>query len=162
MDKLLVNDHFLLEKIPGKGGWTYVAIAGISADEKRAFGMVRVKGSIDGFAISDYNLMPMGNGSLFLPVRAEIRKKIRKQEGDRVKVVLYRDESAFVVPDELLLCLEDAPAAQAFFNTLSDTEKRNYITWIFSAKRMETRANRIAKAIDRLSRRLRRYDKEEY
>lgn len=162
MDKLLVNDKYLLHKIPGKGGWTYIALNEIPADEKRAFGMVRVKGSIDDFKIKDYNLMPMGTGELFLPVKAEIRKKIKKQAGEYVQVVLYRDESSLHIPDELLLCLEDVPEAFAFFNSLADNEKRNYITWIFSAKRDETKANRIAKTISRLTRNLRMYDKDEF
>lgn len=160
MDKLLVNDKYRLEKIPEKGGWTYVALDGIPADEKRAFGMVRVKGSIDGFEIHDYNLMPMASGQLFLPVKAEIRKKIKKQAGDYIKVILYRDDSLLHVPEELLLCLEDAPEALTFFNSLADNEKRNYITWIFSAKRDETKANRMIKSIYKLSRGLRMYDQE--
>lgn len=161
MDRLLVNDRYRLEKIPEKGGWTYIALNGIPADEKRAFGMVRVKGTIDGFEINDYNLMPMGTGQLFLPVKAEIRKKIKKQAGDHVTVVLYRDDSLLHVPEALLLCLKDVPEALTFFNSLADNEKRNYITWIFSAKRDETKASRILKTIIRLTKNLRMYDKEE-
>jgi hypothetical protein len=37
---------------------------------------VQVSGTIDGFEIKRYKLMPMKNGSMFFPVRAEIRKTI--------------------------------------------------------------------------------------
>jgi hypothetical protein len=41
-----------------------------------------VRGTIDDFEIRKYHLMPMGNGKFFLPVKAEIRKKIKKEAGD--------------------------------------------------------------------------------
>lgn len=40
----------------------------------------------------------MGNGKLFLPVKAEIRKKIKKAEGDKVHVILYPDNEPLEVP----------------------------------------------------------------
>ena len=78
----MVQKDCILEKYPGKGGWTYVAIPEIPQDKKAYFGWVRVRGSIDGFEFRSFNLMPMGNGCLFLSVRAEIRKVIKKQAGD--------------------------------------------------------------------------------
>lgn len=75
MEKPLVNKKFKLEKYPGKGGWTYTVIPEIPADKKQRFGWVKVKGFIDDYQIKSYKLMPLGDGRLFLPVRAEIRKK---------------------------------------------------------------------------------------
>jgi hypothetical protein len=49
----------LLEKTPGKGGWTYTIITEILPDKKTPFGWVKVKGSIDGFEISKYHLLPL-------------------------------------------------------------------------------------------------------
>lgn len=88
----LVNKEAFLEKFPGKGGWTYVRFAEIPKNPDTYFGMYRIKGSIDDYEIKRAHLMPMGNGQLFLPVNAAIRKKIRKEAGDRVHVVLYQDE----------------------------------------------------------------------
>ena len=78
-EKPLVDREYLLEKFPGKGGWTYAQIPEILQNKQSAFGWVRVRGTIDNFEIKNYNLMPMGNGKLFLPVKAEIRKKIKKR-----------------------------------------------------------------------------------
>ncbi|MEY3398621.1 MAG: hypothetical protein RL220_1215, partial [Bacteroidota bacterium] len=78
----LVDKAYRLEKFPGKGGWTYARIPEILQDKHSPFGWVRVKGSIDDVEFSSYHLMPMGNGQLFLPVKADIRKKIGKKEGD--------------------------------------------------------------------------------
>ncbi len=87
----LVNRKYLLEKFSGKGGWTYAAIPEILPDQKAHFGWIKVKGSIDGYHFKSYKLMPMGNGKLFLPVKAEIRKKIGKNAGDYVDVILFAD-----------------------------------------------------------------------
>ena len=82
MSEELVNKTYLLEKFQGKGAWTFAQIPEILQDKNAPFGWVRVRGTIDGFEIKGYHLMPMGNGKLFLPVKAEIRKKIKKQSGD--------------------------------------------------------------------------------
>lgn len=150
MEQPLVNRKYLLEKYPGKGGWTYAAIPEILQDKAAPFGWVKVKGSIDGFEIKKYHLMPLGNGKLFLPVKAEIRKKIKKQAGDHVHVILYADNEAAEIPEELRVCLQDAPEALQFFSSLSETEQYNYVKWIYSAKREQTKVDRIAKALDRL------------
>lgn len=81
MSKPIFHKKVLLEKYPGKGGWTYAQITGISPDVKRVSGMVRVKGSIDGYVLRRYHLMPMKNGNLFLPVNAAARRAINKKGG---------------------------------------------------------------------------------
>ena len=158
--KPLVNKKIVLEKFHGKGGWTYARIPEILQDKKAHFGWVKVRGTIDGYEIRKYHLMPMGNGKLFLPVKAEIRKKIKKDEGDKVHVILYPDNEPLEVPREMLLCLRDEPAALKFFNSLSESERKFYIQWIYSAKKDETKVDRLAKSIDRLLQGLKMYDKE--
>jgi len=153
MEKPLVNKEYLLEKSPGKGGWTYTIIPEILPDKKSPFGWVKVKGSIDGVEISKYHLMPSGKGTLILFVKAEIRKKIKKQAGDCVHVILYPDNEPLEVPEELLLCLQDDPEAWPFFNSLNESEQHNYVKWIYSAKTEQTKVDRIAKTLDRLSKR---------
>ena len=103
--------------------------------------------------------MPMGTGILFLPVKAEIRKKIKKDEGDYVHVILYPDNDPLEVPEEMLICLRDEPKALKFFNSLSESERKFYIDWIYSAKRSETKVNRLAQAVNRLAQGLKLYDK---
>jgi len=158
--KPLVDKKFVLEKFNGKGGWTYARLPGIKQNKNNPFGWVKVRGTIDGFGISKYHLMPMGNGDLFLPVKAEIRKRIGKQAGDKVHVILYPDHEPLEVPEEMLLCLEDEPAALKFFNSLSESEQKFYITWVYAAKKEDTRIDRLAKTVSRLSRGLKLYEKE--
>lgn len=150
MEKPLVNKKYLLEKFPGKGGWTYTEIPEIPMG-KASFGMLKVKGFIDDLEIKKYHLMPSGKGTLFLSVKAEIRKKIKKQAGDYVHIILYPDNEPLEVPNELLLCLRDDPEALQLFNSLNESEQHNYVKWIYSAKTDQTKVDRIAKTLVRLS-----------
>lgn len=146
----LVDNQYLLKKFEMKGGWTYAEIPQIRQNPKVPFGWVQVCGSVDGFDINQYKLMPMGNGNLFLPIKAEIRKKIGKNAGDWVHVILYADDSEIKIPDTFMVCLLESPKALAFFEKLTDSNKKYYIDWIFEAKKFETQVNRMAKAIDNL------------
>lgn len=155
----LVDKHFKLERFQGKGGWTYARIPEITQDKSQPFGWVKVQGNIDGYEIKKYRLMPMGNGKIFLPVKAEIRKKIKKNEGDKVHIILYPDNEPLEIPSEMLLCLEDEPRALRFFQSLSESEQKFYIQWVYAAKKEETKINRLGKTIDRLLQGLKLYDK---
>ncbi len=148
-NKPLTDKDYVLEKFEGKGGWTYTLIPEIAPDPNAPFGWVKVKGSIDRVAISDYRLMPFltGTGQLFLPIKADIRKKIGKGEGDTVRVVLYSDDDPVEVPEEFLLCLHDDAEALQFFNSLTDDEKHRYVRWIYSAKGEKTKIDRMAKTV---------------
>jgi hypothetical protein len=148
MEKPLVNEKFLLKKMPGKGGWTYADLPQVTTGKNVPFGWVRVKGTIDGIVIEKYNLMPYGQGKLFLPVRAEIRKKIKKEAGDYVHVVLYPDNEPTIIPEEMKLALEDEPEALEFFHSLKENEKQRFIKWINAAKTEETIIERIAHAVN--------------
>lgn len=149
--KPLVASEFVLQKFAGKGGWTYAEIPQVAADPANPFGWVQVRGSIDGFPLEQYKLMPMGNGRLFLPVRAEIRKAIGKEAGETVAVVLYADASERPVPEEVLACFSNEPDVVAeTFAGLTPGQRKAYLDWIYEAKTEETRAGRIARMISRL------------
>ncbi|MES2515842.1 MAG: YdeI/OmpD-associated family protein [Bacteroidota bacterium] len=157
MKKPLIDKIYTIDKFPGKGGWYFVVIKGIPASKKGKGGMVRVTGTIDDFAIEKYNLMPMREGDLFLPIRAEIRKLLKKKEGDKIHILLHEDNLPLTIPNELQLCFEDEPMAFTFYNSLTDAEQKQYLDWIYSAKKEETRINRMADAINKLLRKEKLY-----
>ena len=146
----LVDKEYLLEKFQGKGGWTFARIPEIRQNQKAPFGWVRVRGRIDDFEIKNYNLQPMGNGNLFLPVKAEIRKKLNKKEGDYVHIILFEDNFPTEMPEELKLCLMDEPNAYETFLNLTREEQKTIIEWIYSAKTDTVKVERIAKTIDKI------------
>lgn len=151
MNQLLVKSIYLLEKFAGKGGWTYAQIPEILPNKHTHFGWVRVNGSIDDYKIEHYHLMPMGNGKLFLPVKAEIRKKIKKQAGDYIQVILYADDIPVEIPTELMLCFLDMPGSLEAFKIQSEAEQLAQIKWVVSAKTAETKAIRINAIIQKHS-----------
>jgi hypothetical protein len=84
----MLNKRFTarLQKSRNKGGWTYV----VWRDSVKFFGtrgLVKIRGTIDGHPFRA-SFMAMGNGQHMLPVKAEVRKAIGKEEGDVVSVVL--------------------------------------------------------------------------
>jgi uncharacterized protein YdeI (YjbR/CyaY-like superfamily) len=93
----------------------------------------------------------MGNGRLFLPVKAEIRRKIGKEEGDWVRMVLFADEVPLDIPEELLECFapELAVALENFLK-LKERERKAYLEWIYAAKREDIKAERIVTMMNRL------------
>lgn len=147
----MTDKEYLLEKFPGKGGWTFAKIPEILQDKHAPFGWVRVRGTIDGFAISHYHLMPMGNGSLFLPVKAEIRKKIKKQAGDWVHVTLYADTLPTGMPEELEQCFGDEPGIMETFLSYPEQEQQSVITWIYAAKTEDIKIDRITQVMDNIA-----------
>lgn len=54
------------------------------------------------------------------------------------------------LPDDLADALKKNKKQETFFNTLSFTNKKEYIEWIVTAKREETRNTRVKESIERL------------
>ncbi|MET0634597.1 MAG: YdeI/OmpD-associated family protein [Chitinophagaceae bacterium] len=139
-----------------KTGWTYIQIPADLADELKPGTRAgfRVKGKFDEFKVSGVALIPMGDGSFIIPFNADMRKGTGKKKGAMVRVRLTEDKTGYVLNKELMECIADEPAAQAYFNTLTQGHRNYFSKWIDSAKTVETRAKRIAMAVTGLQKKM--------
>lgn len=147
----LINRTYPLEKFPGKGGWTFAVIPEIKPDPHAWFGWINVKGTIDNIELPRCKLMPKGDGQLFLPVNATIRKKLKKQAGDHVRIVFYSADDPPVLPEEMEACFDfEPPEARRAYNHLSADEQHALLKRINAAQSDDKRAQRIRKMMDEL------------
>lgn len=122
-------------------------------DVKEVFGAkrIKVKATFDGVEYRG-SLVNMG-GCYMIGLTQEIRNKLGKGFGDEVFVTLEKDveERIVEVPEDFASAMNCSETAVATFKSLSYTAQKEYVTWITSAKRQETRAERILKAVTLLS-----------
>ncbi len=92
-------------------------------------------------------------GIFKIPVSAENRSLAGIEAGDEIQVTLVVAASpvAIAVPDDLAGALAADPKAAVFFSTLTESQKKGFVTPIEQAKAPETRARRVEKAMDALT-----------
>jgi len=91
-------------------------------------------------------------GKFMLPVSAEVREGANVVAGDELEVGLELDTEPreVTVPADLTKALDRDADARRFFDGLSYSNKRRFVTSIEEAKTAETRQRRIAKAVSLL------------
>jgi len=113
-------------------------------------GRVPVKATIDGVSYTG-SLIKYGAPQHMLGVEKAIRQQIGKGPGDRVEVVLKKDDAVREVEvPPAFKTLMKKEGLLTFFESLSYTHRKEYCRWITEAKKEETRARRLEKAVEML------------
>jgi hypothetical protein len=133
----------------GDGG----AFVEVPFDVEKEYGSKKpkVRATIEGIPYRG-TLVRMGTECHLLLILKSIREQAGKTFGDDVHVILEPDTKPRVVeiPKDLMKELKSDQQAKAFFDKLSYTHQKEYVTWINEAKREETRRTRILKTIEML------------
>jgi hypothetical protein len=92
-------------------------------------------------------------GSYWLGVSAENRAGAGVEGGQVLDVTVQLDtaERTVTIPEDLAAALEREPAAKAAWDGLSFSHQRRHVEHIDGAKTAETRARRVAKAVEMLA-----------
>ena len=113
-------------------------------------GQVKVKVLFDNKNGIPGSLTKMKSDCHLLGLTQEIRKKLGKTFGDTIDIKLWEDkeERIVLVPDDVLILLDQNEKAKELYEKMSYTHKKEYIRWIEDAKKEETRERRKIKMIE--------------
>jgi hypothetical protein len=110
-------------------------------------GRVPVRAKLGGIAYAG-SLMPFGTGHHKLAVPREISETLGKKPGELLVVELWKDDAPRTVelPENFLALLRKEKLLKGF-EALTLTRRKEYRNWITSAKREETRRQRMERAV---------------
>ncbi|WP_316821298.1 YdeI/OmpD-associated family protein [Pedobacter gandavensis] len=134
-----------------KTGWTYIFVPfeianAIKADCRKSY---RVRGMLDQVNIAGLALVPMGSGDFIIALNQLLRKKLKKDKGGIVSLMLEEDpDFKILMPDDLEVCLSDEPQWLEGFLKLPKSHQNWYINWLNSAKTEATRTKRLVRIVN--------------
>jgi ribosomal protein L11 len=140
-----------LEPVP-HGGHYVVVPAKVAEQVGLKYG-VRVRGTVNGVPYRS-SLMKYG-GVFHMGVHKATLARAQAKPGARVAVTIELDDEPLptdVVPDDLAKALQGNKPAATAWKLLRPSLRREHVKQILEAKRPETRARRVAKAIELLTR----------
>jgi Bacteriocin-protection, YdeI or OmpD-Associated/Domain of unknown function (DUF1905) len=134
----------------GVGGGAFVFFPYDTEKEFAAKGKVAVKATFGGVPYAG-SLLACGGPHHMLGVLKAIREQIGKGVGDVIEVEVWKDdgERAVEVPAKFKELMK-REGLLPFFEGLSYTHRKEYCRWIGEAKKEETQARRLAKAVEML------------
>jgi len=138
--------------------WTFLTLPRAASAKLPSRGMNSVAGTLNGLAFRA-TLEPDGRGGHWLKVERKLREAAGAQAGDVISLEIapVAEEPEPKVPADLRKTLAAGPPnARATWSDITPVARRDWIQWIESAKREETRLKRIASACDMLAKGKRR------
>jgi len=129
------------------GSWTFLALPKNASAKLPSRGTTTVEGTINGFPFRA-TLEPDGQRSHWLRVNRKMREAAGADAGDVVtlEIAPAEVEPEPRVPADLRQALAAVRKARALWSDITPVARRDWIHWIASAKRPETRVRRIDNA----------------
>ena len=142
---------------PADADWLFLVLPAAASRRLPSRAQVSVGGTLAGHPFQA-TLEPDGQGGHWLKVDAVLRQAAGVDAGQTVALSLapLEHEPEPEVPDDLHQALRADPAARATWEDITPRARRDWIQWMTSARKVETRAKRIASGCDMLARGKRR------
>jgi hypothetical protein len=133
--------------------WNFLNLPTDASEQLPTRSMVSVEGAFNGHDFWT-TLIPDGEGGHWLKVDETLSQAAKVKAGDKVEVVItpMEKEPEPEVPSEVLNALEDAgQKATETWESITPMARRDWVFWIASAKKEETRLKRLQVAMSKLS-----------
>ncbi|HET7811959.1 MAG TPA: YdeI/OmpD-associated family protein [Steroidobacteraceae bacterium] len=121
----------------------------VTFDPREVFGKLRapVKVMLNGYSYRS-TIFSMG-GATFIPLRKSNREAAGLEGSETLRVTIALDLATreVAIPSDLARAMRAAPGTKARWDALSYTQRREFAEAIAGAKKPETRARRVAKAL---------------
>ena len=151
--KIRFTAKLLRPAAPGRGAsWTFLILPKSASAKLPTRSMTSVEGTINEHPFKA-TLEPDGQKSHWLKVNRKLREAAGAEVGDLVSLEIAPSgkQPEPKVPPDLKKALAAAPEAWAVWSDITPIARRDWIAWISSAKKEETRARRVANACDMLA-----------
>ncbi len=138
--------------------WTFLTLPKEASSKLPSRGQTTVEGTLNGRPLRA-TLEPDGQGGHWLKVDRRVREAAGAEPGDVVtlEIAPVAQEPEPKVPADLRKALAAAPPkAREVWSDITPAARRDFVHWIISPKRPETRVKRIETACDSLAKGKRR------
>jgi hypothetical protein len=137
---------------PKGTAWTFLVLPAAASAKLPTRSMVTVEGSLAGQPFQA-TLEPDGQGSHWLKVDEALREAAGVTAGATValEIAPVAEEPEPMVPADLRKALAANADAKATWSDITPVARRDWIHWITSGKKAETRVKRIDVACDKLA-----------
>lgn len=137
---------------PDNADWAFFVMPKAASAGLPTRSQVSVQGEINAHGF-EATLQPDGAGSHWLRLDAALLKAAGVSVGDQLTVSMraLAQQPEPELPEDWTQALEAHPQARAIWDDITAIARRDWIAWITSGKKSETRTKRIATACDMLA-----------
>jgi len=136
---------------PKNASWTFLVLPKAASAKLPTRAMTTVDGTLAGAPFKG-TLEPDGDGSHWLKVPKSLREAAGAKAGETVALEIAPSDTQLEpsVPADLRKALAANPAAKSTWTATTTVARRDWVAWMTSGKKAETRDKRLAGAIDML------------
>jgi hypothetical protein len=136
--------------VAGGSATLLLDVPALVSKKARSSGMTTVEGTINGHPFRA-TLEPNTSAGHWLPVNKAMRQGADADVGDTVQLAILEPEGEPIMPSDLRVALAASDKAKTLWKDLTPISRTDWIRWVVSARKPETRARRIRRTVEQLS-----------